>query len=51
MLLRVTGQTSARSFANIVVPRLRGSEGGGGGIVVLKLAASGSWIKKGEVVA
>lgn len=48
--LRVTGQTSARSFANIVVPRLRSPEGGGG-MVVLKLAPSGSWIKKGEIVA
>ena len=50
MRLRVTGQTSARSFASIVVPRLRSPEGGGG-MVVLKLAASGSWIKKGEIVA
>jgi len=50
MRLRVTGQTSARSFSNIVVPRLRSPEGGGG-MVVLKLVASGSWIKKGEVVA
>lgn len=50
MRLRVTGQTAARSFSNIVVPRLRSPEGGNG-MVVLKLAPSGSWIKKGEVVA
>lgn len=50
MRLRVTGQTSARSFISVVVPRLRSPEGGGG-MVVMKLAPSGSWIKKGEVVA
>lgn len=47
--LRVTGQTTANDYANIVVPRQRGPESGA--MVLLKLASSGSMVKKGDVIA
>ncbi len=46
---RVTGQTSARNYANIVAPRLR-SPDGNSAMVILKLVNSGSMVKKGDVV-
>ncbi|MBN9661609.1 MAG: HlyD family efflux transporter periplasmic adaptor subunit [Acidobacteria bacterium] len=50
MRLRVTGQTSARQYAFIVAPRIR-FRGVDPSMVLLKLAASGSMVKKGDVVA
>jgi multidrug efflux pump subunit AcrA (membrane-fusion protein) len=47
--LRVTGQTTASDYANIVVPRQRGPESGA--MVLLKLASSGAMVKKGDVIA
>lgn len=47
--LRVTGQTTASDYANIVVPRQRGPESGA--MVLLKVAASGSFVKKGDIIA
>jgi multidrug efflux pump subunit AcrA (membrane-fusion protein) len=49
--LRLTGTTSARVFANITAPMLRGPGFGGAGLVLLELAKSGSTVKKDEVVA
>ncbi|MBI5282311.1 MAG: efflux RND transporter periplasmic adaptor subunit [Candidatus Solibacter usitatus] len=48
--LRVTGTTTARSYANITAPRLRGPEGNQA-MVLLKLADSGRMVKKGDVIA
>jgi HlyD family secretion protein len=48
--LRVDGVTAARDFANITAPRIRGV-GGGRDLYVLKMAKSGSFVKKGDVVA
>ena len=55
--LRVSGTVSARSFAAIVVPQMRGRGGDGGGgfggrsMVLMKMAEPGSTVKKGDVVA
>lgn len=48
--LRATGQTSARNFANITAPILRGPENRGS-MVLLELAKPGSFVKKGQIVA
>ena len=48
--LRVSGQTSARNFANITAPLLRGPENRGS-LVLLELAKAGSFVKKGQIVA
>ncbi|MGC4051384.1 MAG: efflux RND transporter periplasmic adaptor subunit [Paludibaculum sp.] len=50
MRLRLTGQTSARQYAFIVAPRIR-FRGVDPNMVLLKLVASGSMVKKGDVVA
>jgi HlyD family secretion protein len=48
--LRVTGQTSARNFANITVPLVRAPDSGRG-MTLLRLAKPGSLVKAGDVVA
>ena len=48
--IRVAGTTSARNFANIVAPMMRGPDAGRA-LVLIALAKSGSIVKKGEVVA
>jgi multidrug efflux pump subunit AcrA (membrane-fusion protein) len=50
VVLRVAGQTSARNFANITAPLLRGPENRGS-LVLLDLAKSGSFVNKGQLVA
>lgn len=50
MRLRVTGQTSARQYAFIVAPRIR-FRGVDPNMVLLKLVASGSIVRKGDIVA
>jgi len=47
--MRLTGQTSARDFANVVAPQLRGPESGP--MILLKVVDSGSMVKKGDVIA
>jgi HlyD family secretion protein len=47
---RVAGGTAAREYVNITAPMIRGPEGNRP-MVLLKLAPSGSMIKKGELVA
>lgn len=47
--LRVSGTTSARDFANISCPRLRGPDIGN--LELISLAQSGSHVKAGDVVA
>jgi hypothetical protein len=50
--LRLTGQTSAQRYASIIVARFRGQPGmGRGGLVLTQLAAGGSTVKTGDVVA
>ncbi|MGH9720337.1 MAG: efflux RND transporter periplasmic adaptor subunit [Bryobacteraceae bacterium] len=49
-IARVTGTTSARNFASIAGPMLRGPDGNRA-LVLIKLARSGSQAKKGDVVA
>lgn len=48
--VRVTGQTSARDFATIVAPIMRGRDSGRE-MDIVKLAPAGSMVKKGSVVA
>ncbi len=48
--LRIAGQTSARNFANIITPLLRGPEARGS-MTLLKLAGSGAHVKRGEMLA
>ncbi len=48
--LRVSGQTSAKNFANITAPILRGPESRGS-LVLLDLAKAGAYVKKGDLVA
>jgi HlyD family secretion protein len=48
--LRVSGQTSARNFATVTAPQLRGPESRGS-LVLTQLAAAGSFVKKGDLVA
>jgi len=47
--IRVTGVTTARNFNNITVPKLTGPEGNRP-MTILKLAASGTMVKKGQIV-
>ena len=47
---RVAGGTAAREYVNVTAPMIRGPEGNRP-MVLLKLAPSGSMIKKGELVA
>jgi HlyD family secretion protein len=48
--IRVNGATTARNFVNVSAPRLTTPESGRE-MVLLNLAASGAWVKKGEIVA
>ncbi len=47
--VRITGVTTARNFANITVPKLTGPEGNRP-MTILKMAASGTMVKKGQIV-
>jgi HlyD family secretion protein len=47
--VKVTGVTTARNFMNVTVPKLTGPEGNRP-MTILKMAASGSMVKKGDVV-
>src|SRR5262245_43422795 len=47
--IRAAGTTSARNFANIVAPMMRGPDAGRA-LVLISLARSGSVVKKGELV-
>jgi multidrug resistance efflux pump len=57
--IRLSGTVSAKSFAAIVAPQMRGGGGGGtvgGGfgsrsLVLMKMAEPGSFVQKGDVVA
>jgi len=64
--LRISGSVAAKSFAAIVAPQQRGRDGGGspgggsrgggpsgglGSLVLIKLAAAGSPVKKGDLIA
>jgi multidrug efflux pump subunit AcrA (membrane-fusion protein) len=48
--IRINGVTSARNYANIIAPRLRGP-GGDRELNILNLAPSGKFVKKGDLVA
>ena len=48
--LRVGGQTSAREFANVNAPLLRGPEGNRD-LILMKVTPSGSLVKKGALLA
>ncbi len=47
--IRVAGQTAAIDFSNVTAPTLKGPEARD--MVILKVAAAGSWVKKGEQIA
>jgi HlyD family secretion protein len=49
--IRLTGQTSARKYANISAPIPRGGEGGRASLILLRLVKAGSRVKKGDEVA
>lgn len=48
--VRLTGQTSAKNYANIIAPMLRGPEGRQA-LLLLKLAKGGSQVRKGDLLA
>lgn len=48
--VRLTGQTSARNYAQITVPVFRGPDSGGD-LTLIEAAAAGSMVKKGDIVA
>jgi len=48
--IRVTGQTAAIDFANITAPILRGPDANRE-MILLEVAPSGSWVKKGTKIA
>lgn len=48
--MRLTGQTSARRFANITAPMPRGAESNRN-LILLSLAKAGSFVRKGEEIA
>ncbi len=47
--VRVSGQTSARNYANVIAPLLRGPEGRGS-LFLLKVAKGGTFVKKGDLL-
>ena len=47
--LRVSGQTSARSFSQLTAPVLRGPEARA--LILMYLAPNGTWVKKGQKIA
>lgn len=49
-IMRISGSTAARNFASIVAPMMRGPDAGRA-LVLIKLAKSGSLVKKGELLA
>jgi len=49
-VLRVSGTTAARDFASITAPMMRGPDAGRN-LILIKLAAAGTFVKKGELVA
>ncbi|HWC00550.1 MAG TPA: HlyD family efflux transporter periplasmic adaptor subunit, partial [Bryobacteraceae bacterium] len=48
--VRITGTTTAKNFANISAPMMRGPDSGRA-LVLIELAKAGSLVKKGDVVA
>jgi len=48
--LRMTGQTSARNFANVITPRLTGPEARAS-LTLLQVAKSGTQVRKGDLLA
>ena len=48
--LRLTGSTTARSFFNVVAPMMRGPDAGRAQVLIF-LAKSGTFVKKGDVIA
>jgi multidrug efflux pump subunit AcrA (membrane-fusion protein) len=49
--LRVSGQTGARNYANIVTPMMRGGRQQFGQLTLLKLAKGGTRVHKGDLLA
>src|SRR5437588_10723943 len=47
--IRAAGSTSARNFANIIAPMMRGPDAGRA-LVLISLAKSGAKVKKGDMV-
>jgi HlyD family secretion protein len=48
--VRLTGQTAAKNYANIIAPMLRGPEGRSP-LLLLKLVTGGSQVRKGDLLA
>lgn len=48
--VRLTGQTTARNFASITVPIMRGPDSGRE-LILVELAPAGSLVKKGQLIA
>jgi HlyD family secretion protein len=49
-IVRISGQTSARNFATIMVPVFRGPDSGRD-LTLMRVAKPGSFVKKGDLVA
>jgi multidrug efflux pump subunit AcrA (membrane-fusion protein) len=48
-VIRVSGQTAARNYGNVLAPMIRGPEGNRP-MTIMKMVKSGALVKKGEVV-
>src|SRR5215467_12591425 len=49
-VLRLTGSTTAKNFASVAAPMMRGPDGGRA-LILIFVAPSGSKVKKGDIVA
>jgi HlyD family secretion protein len=49
-IIRLTGSTSAKNFASVAAPMMRGPDAGRA-LILIHVADSGAMVKKGEVVA
>src|SRR5205807_6947099 len=49
-ILRLTGATSAKTFASVAAPMMRGPDAGRA-LILINVATSGAVVKKGDVVA
>ena len=49
-ILRLTGSTSAKTFASVAAPMMRGPDSGRA-LILIQVANSGAMVKKGDVVA
>src|SRR5580693_4825562 len=49
-IIRLTGSTSAKNFASVAAPMMRGPDSGRA-LILIEVASSGVMVKKGDIVA